>query len=141
MTPALHKNERRYGWMFLIAIAVLFAIGAFVAWFTVQPALDFLLTAGGSSVQPLLSADKYLTLVALMLAAFGVAFEFPVLLVFLLLVRIVTTAQLRCRPALHDHGDRDLRRDHHPELRPVHPILHGYSDVPLLRDLDRDRTE
>ena len=30
-----------------------------------------------------------------MLAAFGVAFEFPVLLVFLLLVRVITTAQLR----------------------------------------------
>ena len=31
----------------------------------------------------------------LMIAAFGVAFEFPVLLVFLLLVRAVNTRQLR----------------------------------------------
>ena len=30
-----------------------------------------------------------------MFLAFGVAFEFPVLLVFLLLARVVTTAQLR----------------------------------------------
>jgi sec-independent protein translocase protein TatC len=95
VTPGLRKNERRYGWIFLIAIAVLFALGAVVAWFSIQPALDFLLGAGGSSIQPLLSADKYLTLVALMLLAFGVAFEFPVLLVFLLLVRIITTTQLR----------------------------------------------
>ena len=41
------------------------------------------------------TADKYLTLVTLMIAAFGVAFEFPVLLVFLLLVRVVNTRQLR----------------------------------------------
>ena len=66
-----------------------------VAWFTVEKALEFLLGAGGSSIQPFITADKYLTLVTLMIAAFGVAFEFPVLLVFLLLVRVVNTRQLR----------------------------------------------
>ncbi len=95
VTPGLHKNERRYGILFLIAIIALFALGAVVAWFTVQKALEFLLTAGGNSIQPFISADKYLTLITLMMAAFGVAFEFPVLLVFLLLVRVVNTRQLR----------------------------------------------
>ena len=95
VTPGLHKNERRYGVGFLIAIAALFALGAVVAWFTVEKALEFLLTAGGSGIQPFVTADKYLTLVTLMIAAFGVAFEFPVLLVFLLLVRAVNTRQLR----------------------------------------------
>ena len=95
VTPGLHKNERRYGVGFLIAIAVLFTLGAVVAWFTVEKALEFLLTAGGSGIQPFVTADKYLTLVTLMIAAFGVAFEFPVLLVFLLLVRAVNTRQLR----------------------------------------------
>jgi len=95
VTPGLHKNERRYGIFFLIAIVVLFALGGVVAWFSMKPALEFLLGAGGSGIQPLLAADKYLTLVALMIAAFGVAFEFPVLLVFLLLVRVVNTRQLR----------------------------------------------
>ena len=95
VTPGLHKHERRYGVGFLLAIIVLFLLGATVAWFTVGKALEFLLGAGGSSIQPFITADKYLTLVALMIAAFGVAFEFPVLLVFLLLVRAVTTRQLR----------------------------------------------
>src|SRR4051812_34656732 len=95
VTPGLHKNERKYGVGFLIAIALLFALGAVVAWFTVEKALEFLLSAGGSGVAPLIAADKYLTLVTLMIAAFGVAFEFPVLLVFLLLVRAVSTRQLR----------------------------------------------
>jgi sec-independent protein translocase protein TatC len=94
VTPGLHKNERRYGIAFLFAIVILFALGAITAWFTVEKALEFLLHAGGPGIQPLLTADKYLTLVALMVAAFGVAFEFPVLLVFLLLVRVVTTQQL-----------------------------------------------
>jgi sec-independent protein translocase protein TatC len=95
VTPGLHKNERRYGVVFLFAIVILFAMGAVVAWFSLRPALEFLLGAGGSEIQPLLAADRYLTLVALMILAFGVAFEFPVLLVFLLLVRVVTTQQLR----------------------------------------------
>jgi sec-independent protein translocase protein TatC len=95
VTPGLHKNERRYGIGFLVAIVILFALGGTVAWFTVEKALEFLLGAGGPGIQPLLSADKYLTLVTLMVAAFGVAFEFPVLLVFLLLVRAVSTRQLR----------------------------------------------
>ena len=95
VTPGLHKNERRYGVGFLIAIVILFALGATVAWFTVEKALEFLLGAGGPAIQPFITADKYLTLVTLMIAAFGVAFEFPVLLVFLLLVRAVSTRQLR----------------------------------------------
>jgi sec-independent protein translocase protein TatC len=95
VTPGLHKHERRYGVAFLLAIVVLFALGAVVAWFTVEKALEFLLGVGGNSIQPFITADKYLTLVTLMIAAFGVAFEFPVLLVFLLLVRAVNTRQLR----------------------------------------------
>jgi sec-independent protein translocase protein TatC len=95
VTPGLHKNERRYGIVFFIAIILLFALGAVVAWFTVQKALEFLLGVGGNSIQPFISADKYLTLITLMVAAFGVAFEFPVLLVFLLLVRVINTRQLR----------------------------------------------
>ena len=93
-----------------------------------------------SQIQPFITADKYLTLVALMIAAFGVAFEFPVLLVFLLLVRVITTRQLRSVRRYMIVGIVDLLGGHHPELRPVLPILHGYSHVPLLRDLDRDRT-
>jgi len=95
VTPGLHKHERRYGVGFLIAIVVLFVLGGVVAWFTVEKALEFLLGVGGNSIQPFITADKYLTLVTLMIAAFGVAFEFPVLLVFLLLVRAVNTRQLR----------------------------------------------
>lgn len=94
VTPGLHRNERRYAIGFLAASIVLFALGATLAWFTVSKALDFLLAVGGDSIQPLIVADKYLTLVTLMVMAFGVAFEFPLLVVFLLLAGIVDTQQL-----------------------------------------------
>jgi sec-independent protein translocase protein TatC len=43
----------------------------------------------------MIDANKYLTLIMLMFAAFGVAFEFPLLLVFLMLVGVLSTEQLR----------------------------------------------
>ena len=58
---------------------------------TLEPALNFLLNIGGSDLQPLLTADKYISLVSLMILAFGLSFEFPVILVFLLIARVLTT--------------------------------------------------
>jgi sec-independent protein translocase protein TatC len=95
VTPALRKNERRYTVAFLLSSVVLFALGGVVAWFTIDKALSFLLGVGGNSIQPFITADKYLTLVTLMLIAFGVSFEFPLLIIGLLLVRVVNTRQLR----------------------------------------------
>ena len=95
VTPGLHKHEKRYGVWFAISGLFLFLLGCVVAWFTLVPALKFLLGVGGPSIQPLITADKYLTLVTLMFVAFGVAFEFPLLIVFLLLIRVVNTQQLR----------------------------------------------
>jgi sec-independent protein translocase protein TatC len=69
--------------------------GAVVAVITLPKALQFLLGIGGHNLQPLLTAGSYLTLVFLMILAFGVSFEFPILVVFLLLARVINTAQLR----------------------------------------------
>jgi sec-independent protein translocase protein TatC len=95
ITPALDPREKRYAIPFVASAIVLFALGALVAFLTLEPALNFLLNIGGSAQRPLLTYDKYLTLVALMVVAFGLSFEFPIVLVFLLLARVITTAQLR----------------------------------------------
>ena len=95
IVPGLSKRERRYGVWFILSAVLLFVLGCVVAWFTVTKALEFLLHIGGPSLTPLIDANKYLTLVMLMFAAFGVAFEFPLLLVFLMLVGVLNTQQLR----------------------------------------------
>jgi sec-independent protein translocase protein TatC len=95
VTPGLNPKEKRYAVPFILVSIVLFFMGALVAMLTLPKALEFLLNIGGSDLQPLLTADKYISLVSLMILAFGAAFEFPVLLVFLLLARVLTTAQLR----------------------------------------------
>lgn len=94
VTPGLNPRERRYVVPFVGSAIVLFAFGGFVALRTLEPALNFLLGIGGSTLTPLLTADKYISLVSLMIVAFGIAFEFPVVLVFLLIARVVSTAQL-----------------------------------------------
>jgi sec-independent protein translocase protein TatC len=95
VTPGLHPREKRYAVPFVCSSVALFALGGFVALLTLPQALEFLLNAGGQEIQPLLTADKYVGLVSLMILAFGLAFLFPVLLVFLLIARVMSTAQLR----------------------------------------------
>jgi sec-independent protein translocase protein TatC len=95
VTPGLHAREKRYAIPFVLTSILLFAVGAAVALLTLPRALEFLLNIGGSEIEPLLTADKYLSLVTLMILAFGLSFEFPVVLTFLLLAGVITTAQLR----------------------------------------------
>jgi sec-independent protein translocase protein TatC len=102
ITPGLHKNEKRYAIPFIVVSILLFTLGAFVAVFTFETALRFLVGIGGDQLSPLFSASKFLSFMILMIIAFGIAFEFPVLLVFLELAGVVTSARLRSwrRPAL-----------------------------------------
>ncbi|MET0422150.1 MAG: twin-arginine translocase subunit TatC [Acidimicrobiia bacterium] len=95
ITPGLNPKEKKYAVPFVAASIFLFLCGAAVAFATLAPALTFLLNIGGSDLTPLLTADKYIGLVSLMIIAFGLSFEFPVILVFLLLAHVLTTAQLR----------------------------------------------
>jgi sec-independent protein translocase protein TatC len=95
VTPGLNPKEKRYAVPFILVSIVLFFLGALVAMLTLPKALEFLLNIGGSDLEPFLTADKYISMVSLMILAFGAAFEFPVLLVFLLLAHVLTTAQLR----------------------------------------------
>src|SRR6185312_10070538 len=95
ITPGLNPKERRYAVPFILSSIVLFAMGAAVAFLTLEPALKFLIDVGGPSQSPQFTSDKYLSLVSLMIVAFGLSFEFPVILVFLLIAGVLKTQQLR----------------------------------------------
>lgn len=102
ITPGLHKKEKRYAIPFIVASIILFLLGAVVALLTFRQALRFLIGIGGHNLTPLFTANKYLSLVILMIVAFGASFEFPILLVFLMLARVLTSRRLRNwrRPAI-----------------------------------------
>ena len=94
IVPALHAKEKKYAIPFVLSSIALFALGGFVAYWTLGPALDFLISWAGEDVQANFQVSKYISLVGLMVAAFGIAFEFPVLLVFLQLVGVLTPQTL-----------------------------------------------
>ena len=94
ITPGLNPNEKRYAVPFVGSSVLLFCLGALLARITFPKALDFLLSVGGTDLEPILSPSKYLRLVILVALAFGVAFLFPVLLVFLQLAGIVSSRRL-----------------------------------------------
>lgn len=102
VTPGLHKHEKKYAVPFVLSSVVLFGLGSAVAFVTFPRALEFLVSVGGDDVSPLFGPAPYLRLVTLMMFAFGLAFEFPVLLVFLQLARVVSSRRLASwrRPAV-----------------------------------------
>ncbi len=94
IAPGLYQNERRYASAFVFSATLLFLLGASIAYFTLPEALKFLQSLGGDNIQYQYSPQKYLMLIVYMMVAFGVGFQFPIVVVFLQLVGVVTPQQL-----------------------------------------------
>ncbi|MEL6890688.1 MAG: twin-arginine translocase subunit TatC [Actinomycetota bacterium] len=94
VVPALEAKEKKYAIPFVLSSVVLFAAGATLAYFAVGRALEFLISWAGDGVNPVFSVSSYVSLVGLMMFAFGIGFLLPVLLVFLQLVGVVTPRRL-----------------------------------------------
>ena len=94
VTPGLKGSEKRYAVPFIASSVVLFGSGATVAYLVLHRALRFLQAVGGPHLRFFYTAPNYLSFVLAMMAAFGVAFELPLILVALQLVGVVTPSQL-----------------------------------------------
>jgi sec-independent protein translocase protein TatC len=94
VVPALHAKEKKYAIPFILSSVLLFLLGGTIAYITLEPALQFLIAWSGEDVGQVYQVSKYVRLVTLMVAAFGIGLEFPVLLVFLQFVGVLTPAQL-----------------------------------------------
>ena len=95
ITPGLYRHERRYALMFVGASMGLFALGGVFAWLTLEKGLHFLLGFATGGVTSLLSFNSYLSFVTAMVLIFAVSFEFPLLVVMLNQVGVVSAARLR----------------------------------------------
>ncbi|MGB3734951.1 MAG: twin-arginine translocase subunit TatC, partial [Ilumatobacter sp.] len=94
VVPALEAKEKKYAIPFVLSSVILFSAGATLAYLSVDQALEFLIGWSGNKVNEVYGVDKYVSLVGLMIFAFGIGFLLPVLLVFLQLVGVVTPKTL-----------------------------------------------
>jgi sec-independent protein translocase protein TatC len=90
VSPGLYSHERRYAIPFVVSALALFLLGAGLAYYTLPRALDFLSNIGGENLIEIYSPNKYFQLITYMMLAFGIGFEFPILLLFLQLAGILT---------------------------------------------------
>jgi sec-independent protein translocase protein TatC len=81
---------KRYFIGIIMLATILFILGCSLSFLVVIPAgLQFLLSYGGEHIKPLISADRYFSFCLLMIMAFGISFQLPLILVLLSRIGIV----------------------------------------------------
>ena len=93
VVPGLYSHEKKYGIRFVASGATLFFFGAALAFWSAPRALEFLLDVG--PFVSLLSPGPYITFLVKMLVAFGLGFQFPLVLILAQQIGIVDHHQLK----------------------------------------------
>ncbi|MGC4879276.1 twin-arginine translocase subunit TatC [Micromonospora sp. DT43] len=94
IAPGLHRHERRYAYAFTALAAPLFAAGAVLAFFVTTKGLEFLMNVSGDDIQTTLEVTRYISFVTNLILLFGVAFEFPLIVLMLNFVGIASAKRL-----------------------------------------------
>lgn len=98
VAPGLYAHERKYVFGFVISASLLFFTGAAFAYFIVFPlGFQFFLKYAGEGWNMIasLSVAWYLNFVTRLIMAFGIVFELPVIIFFLVKIGLVKEAALR----------------------------------------------
>ncbi len=90
VSPALTSKEKRYVYLILPWIALMFAAGVVFAYFVMIPRmLEFLLSFGSDIATPQIKIGNYISIVTRLLLVVGLVFEMPVLTTFLSRIGII----------------------------------------------------
>jgi sec-independent protein translocase protein TatC len=94
IAPGLHRHERKWAYVFVAIAAPLFTGGVVLAYFVIKHSLAFIQEAGILGVTSQLEVGAYVGFVTSMLLLFGVAFEFPLVLLMLNFTGVVSARKL-----------------------------------------------
>ncbi|PWU44380.1 twin-arginine translocase subunit TatC [Micromonospora globispora] len=94
IAPGLHRHERKWAYVFVSVAAPLFAAGAVLAYFVVDKGLGFLMDSGVGGLSNQFEVSAYIGFVTNMILLFGVAFEFPLILLMLNFTGVASARRL-----------------------------------------------
>ncbi|MBJ7596245.1 MAG: twin-arginine translocase subunit TatC [Candidatus Dormibacteraeota bacterium] len=95
VAPGLRPVEKKFVGPFVASALLLFVGGAAFAYFVMPIGLNFLATFLGNSAVYLPDINSYLSFLLLLIVAFGVTFELPVVVLLLGVLGIVSSKLLR----------------------------------------------
>ncbi len=98
VAPGLKKNERNFIWPLLIASPLLFVFGAAFAFYVLFPSVfGFFIELNQSSNVPVVimpAVRDYLTFAIRLLKVFGIAFQLPIVMIFLNRIGVLSRSRV-----------------------------------------------
>jgi sec-independent protein translocase protein TatC len=94
IAPGLHRNERRYAYMFIGIAAPLFLAGAVLAYFVVSHGIQFIMLLQSEDFVIILNLESYINFYIAVMMVFGIGFEFPLIMLMLNVLGLVTAKRM-----------------------------------------------
>jgi sec-independent protein translocase protein TatC len=92
VSPALTPREKKYVWIVLPFIFLMFIAGvAFSYFILLPPAMQFLMSFGADIATPQIRIGNYVSLIGRLLLATGMIFEMPVITTFLARLGVISS--------------------------------------------------
>ncbi|GAA4601067.1 twin-arginine translocase subunit TatC [Actinoallomurus liliacearum] len=95
VAPGLYARERRWTYIFVGAAAPLFAVGAWLAYVTLDRGLRIFIGLAPGNTTVLVGITDYLGYATAMLLIFGLTFELPLFVVILNVAGVLTHARIK----------------------------------------------
>ncbi len=96
LKPGLHRREKLYMGISLVAGVFFFAVGVVFAYAVILPlTIEFFTGIAFSGVEPMFSVASYVGFITSILLSFGIVFEMPIVVVLLTQLNLLTAAGLK----------------------------------------------
>jgi sec-independent protein translocase protein TatC len=95
VAPGLYPKERRMILPVVLTSTVSFLVGILFSFFVLPYATNFFLSFGAGKIQNVWSFGSYITFITQLMLAFGLVFEMPLIIYFLVRLGVVSPQTLR----------------------------------------------